>query len=286
MRKTTAIICLLFMLVSIVLPVHAEEAVKTEDSLYIPEDTLSALPIKAGDTVIRAYRCNDFSEHFVKYSSIDEVLAHASELHIHNFYIAKNTSDTITTYWYVDTKLTSAQNEKDWGTDLMNLHLSNKPQTIIKLVSPDIVVENTYYLVSAYGFSVYYKTNLGEYVYFVFDGYEGATYFDAYEELFIGEYLLSLTQFLELQKVFNNCWNVISGDPLSARESTLTIDLSAYQIGSANFDPDAPFPALGEKANDNGPTWLIVGIAVGVCLIGGIVIFILRRKKENPETIL
>ena len=56
-----------------------------------------------------------------------------------------------------------------------------------------------------------------------------------------------------------------------------SLDLSAYDYKSPNFNPNAPFP--GTK---NTEIWLWVGIGIGVLLVaGGAAFYFIKRKKAT-----
>ena len=292
MKKPIVILALmLIMLIPMVLPVNAEETAPEEDSVTISKEILESLPLKNSDQVIRIYELTYLWTTFTQHSNIDEVLTHASELYIHNFYIVKDSTGVIAAHWYVEDRLTSLSSNNSWYADFMNFHLSRAPETIIKEISSNVVVDNMYYLKGNDSNAVYYKTNLGEYVYLTFNGLDSYFEVGEYQES-AKEYLLSLTQFLELMKAIRqhqeetalDSWNDV---PLIGQSSLFNIadvglDLSAYEIGSPNFDPNAPFPVLEKDTDDGSKLWLICGISAGVCfLVGGSAFMILRLRKKQ-----
>ena len=68
-----------------------------------------------------------------------------------------------------------------------------------------------------------------------------------------------------------------AGDTGHASPKLDSLDLSAYDYKSPNFNPNAPFP--GTK---NTEIWLWVGIGAGVLLLaGGAAFYYIKRKKAT-----
>lgn len=259
-EKIGGLICLILMLLPMALPVSAEESAKAEDSVTIPEDILSCLDESEVDTVFRVYIINDSYSRFVTYGDIDGVLANTPESQLGIYYFVKTKQGETNSYTYDGTDLVKTDYSPDWGSEWFAFH-SEKTETIIKKVASDIVVKNVYYLRSD-GSCVYYKTNMGDYVYVLMDH---------------KEYLMALEPFLSLQEELRDLLRKYSfrGAMIGCSPEPFTrglqVDLSPYDITSPNFDPHAPLKTTFKpgKFIAIGSFLLLIALVVGRFLIRG-----------------
>jgi hypothetical protein len=149
-------------------------------------------------------------------------------------------------------------------------------QEAIMGIAPDICIESVYYLSTGFAgngepSAIYYKTNLGEYVYY-----------------HIGNgIILNADRFLEymhqwrtyIEKTLDEKGGFIGGYPM------MHTDLSAYDWRSPDFDPDAPLPIEKDEPEPDFP-WLIVGIGAAVLIAGAVVtaVIVIRRKKRKATS--
>ena len=299
MKKYLSIICTLIILFSLSSPASAVDYYKYGgDSSDIPEEALALLPLKYGDQVIRIYTVNTFM-HFSTCNNIVE-LFHANYTDFMIFYAVISSDGTVTDYCIIDGqprmveryvededgKLTVV-NYHDWLHRILDLYLQGD---VLKSIDPNISIENAYY-VATYdeGDIIYYETNMGEYVYCNFQ-----RYFPYRPET--GEFIFSLEAFCEYQRIVDEaCREFMKEHPFEVGGSggnnavANTLDLSAYQIDSPNFDPDAPFPVPKDNES-HGTLWLIGGITLALVLSAAATWFFLRRRKNTllsnePESI-
>lgn len=273
MKRVCSLICLLFLMLAMVLPVNAEETAKSEDSVTIPEDVLACLDIETVDTVFRVYDITDGYAGFVTYGDIDGVLANTTEPQLRIYYFVKNKQGETASYTYDGTRLSKTQYHSGWGSGWYNVH-SERAIAVIKQITEDIVVENIYYLWYENWSAVYYKTNLGDYVY-VRAG---------------KEYLMGLDQFLALQSELHDQWikfkdwRDMDNMPAQIKISELRVDLSPYDITSPDFDPYAPLKTNFKpgKFIAIGSFVLFIALVVGRFLIRGHGKY--REKKERMSS--
>lgn len=267
MKKVCSLICLSVLFLSMVLPACAEETINTEDSVTISEDVLSQLNASEEDTVLRIYDFGHNYDGFAAYDDIDEVITNPTASGLHSYYLVKDKQGEISAYTHDGGHLSETPY---WGAGWFRVH-GNRAQSVIKVISADIVVKHIYYLEYTMYSAVYYKTNLGDYVYVIADE----------------SYLMALDPFLALHnelrdQVFKlkDSYNLL-GQSSEVKFSDLRVDLSPYDITSPDFDPHAPlkthfkpgkFIAIGSFA-------LLVTLVVCRCLIRGHRKY--RKKKER-----
>lgn len=269
MKKVYCLICLILMFLSLVLPVGAEETAHAEDSVTISGEILSCLDMETVDTVFCVYDMNDRYAGFVTYGDIDSVLANTAEPQLRIYYFVKNKQGETASYTYDGTRLSKTQYHSGWGSGWYGVH-GEKAESVIKRIADDIVVENVYYLWYDSWSAVYYKTNLGDYVY-VRAG---------------KEYLMGLDQFLALQSELHDQWikfkdwRDMDNMPAQIKISELRVDLSPYDITSPDFDPHAPFKTNFKpgKFIAIGSLVLLIALIVGRFLIRGH-----RKYREKKE---
>ena len=279
MKKILAVFCVCFMIISAFSPVCVSSASSVDYSQHISDDILAQLPLKEGDIVFPEYIGAIYS-YFGHYNNIDEVIdrfvvkkpeaviyvvlsqdgSRACYKLYQGEYVKKPTNSPHY-FYYLDTFLEGEE---------------------LKQIDPDIQIEYAYYFngeTDRAGTAIYYKTNLGDYVFYVAKG-----------SPITGKYLLSAEAFFTLHKTYYETSRLIYGDnhPVGGG-SIAEMDLSAYQIGSPNFDPNAPFPVPKDNES-HGTLWLIGGIALAVVLAAAATWFFLRRRKNallsnEPESI-
>ena len=259
MKKICSLICLVMVLLSMALPVAAEEC--HEDSVTISEDILACLDEETVDTVFRVYRFDDGYDSFVKYTDMDQVLANVKEPELRCFYSVKNKKGEITLYTYDRNRLVDTGYR--WGAELFDLH-GKKANDLIRMVDADIVVEQIYYMWhNADMFAIYYETDLGDYVYVWMDE---------------KEYLMALEPFLLLQEELDEllrkrsfAYNNWVGCPDEPWTRGLQVDLTPYDITSPDFNPHASLKTNFKpgKFIAIGLPVLLVALIVGRFLIRG-----------------
>ena len=283
MKKLSSLICLILAALLLVLHVCAEETAPVEDSVTISEEIRTSLNLEAGDTVLRIYQFDrDFRlSGFPKYRNIDKVLAHAEELSIRGYFFVTDATGETKAYTHFGDRLVGADYVSEKDSPWVDFHLNGRAEAIIKKVSADIVVENIYFLRYDHMAAVYYKTNLGEYVYFVFSTRPASTEPDAQCK---EEYLMRLDHFLQLQEaiyyhrfLWQNAEYVIPEVRYPApTPKNLRVDLSVYEFASPDFAPDAAYTTYYSPGK-------FIAIGSVVLLVGLIVcrLFIRNRRKNR-----
>lgn len=265
MKKLCSLLCLIPAALLLVLPVCAEETAPAEDSVTISENILSCLDESEVDTVFRVYDMNDGYAGFVKYGDIDGVIANTTAPQLRIFYFVKTKQGETSTYTYDGTELLKTGYHPDWGAWWFGAH-SEKTETVIRKVASDIVVENVYYLWDD-SLCIYYKTNLGDYVYVFMDP---------------KEYLMALDPFLSLQRELGDLlrkYSFMSEMVGCSHESWtrgLQVDLSPYDITSPHFDPRAPL-----KINSKPGKFIAIGSFVLLVVLIVCRLFIRNRRKNR-----
>ncbi len=236
MKKSASILCLIFMLWSMLLPVSAQETAKTEDSVTISDEILSCLDMETVDTIFRVYVFSHFYSDFVKYGDLDGVLANTSASQFGTCYFVKTKGGETNSYTYDGIGLIESNRYSGRAALWFDIH-SEQAEEIIKKVSSDIVVENVFYLwfsgMDDSWFAVYYKTNLGDYVYIPSEQ---------------KAYLMGLDQFIAMQNVIYDRYAYMAirkgpwtlGRDIVVTPESAPVDLSPYDITSPDFNPHAP----------------------------------------------
>ena len=150
----------------------------------------------------------------------------------------------------------------------------------IKAVSKDVVIESVYFLYEGDPYSssaIYYRTNLGDYVYF--NGYGS------------DERLFSSEVFWAYMKATRMVWQATKKSDsvvMGSWPNYDICDLSAYDFRSPDFDPDKALPEI--EMPESKPEALdylwILGVAVLLAAGLGIWIFIKRKPKDVVDNIV
>ena len=296
MKKIIAALCLVCMMTLLIIPSSANDYKKYGgDSSHIPEEILELLPLKDGDRVYRVYYTATLLSFGLAKDRNDtdiDKLLYETGLVNQIYYSVLSTDGTLTDYYLKDGKACKYVSQRLGDDNKMyevyckdDIHMIHDIylQGIIpKMIDPNISVESSYYISSsAEGCIIFYETNLGDYVY--------CNFHRSYPHRQKGEYILSWDAYLEYERL-----NRIAAVKYE-QEHPGTVggggdtsipppDLSAYQIGSPNFDPDAPFPVPKDNES-HGTLWLIGGIALAVVLAAAATWFFLRRRKNHADPI-
>ena len=249
--------------------VGAEQYADTRDSRYIPPEDLAVINDPTAEIIVKAYSSDSISA-FGYYDNIEDALAYyCTPKWI--VYIKKNAEGLSTYGYFTDqsgvTKLikeTYSLNVNHSSVALQELQTGEA----ISAVSPDIAIESVYFMYGSPNYdgnAIYYKTNLGDYVY-----YRGA--WGGPEMLCTAERFYEYKRAEYEEIVANNTGEVKNGGA-----SVSDWDLSAYDYRSPNFNPAAPLP----KGKDAFP-WLGLGIVV-LPLAAVLAVCIIRRKKSMQE---
>jgi hypothetical protein len=247
----------------------AEQYADTRDSRYIPPEDLAVINDPTAEIIVKAYNSDSISA-FGYYENIEDALAYYCTPKW-TVYIKKN-AEGLSTYSYFTNK--SGVTKLTKSNAIYVNHSSAALQELqtgeaISTVSPDIVIESVYFMYGSSNYdgnAIYYKTNLGDYVY-----YRGA--WGGPEMLCTAERFYEYKRAEYEEIVANNTGEVKNGGGTSVEDW----DLSAYDYRSPNFDPTAPLP----NGNDAFP-WLGLG-AVVLSLAAVLVVYIIRRKKSMQE---
>lgn len=261
MRKVCCLICLCLLLLSVSVPANAEGSAATEDSVTIPQEVLACLDADSVDTIFCVYLFGDqFArctyEGFPRYGDIDSVLANTGP-ELQRCYFVKDKAGETTVYTYDGESLS----RRLMGLGSWFGFHGEKAENIIQTIDAGIVVENIYYLWYYNWTAIYYKTNLGDYVYIS------------------GGYLMGLEPFLTLQEElywlalkYEN-WRDMDNQPYQVKLSQLDIDWSAYDLDALDFDPQAPLQVEHNykpgKFIAIGSFVLLIALIVGRFLIRG-----------------
>lgn len=272
MKKIASILCMIFMLCSMVLPASAQETAKTEDSVTIPEEVLSCLDMETVETVFCVYSFEDqfvscWYEGFAIYGDINSVLANADALYLQRYYLVKYLDGETSVYNYDGANLIKGHT---WGSGWFSFH-KGEAASVIKRIDSEIAVEHIYYLLFENWSAVCYKTNLGDYVY-IMSGKK--------------EYLMGLKPFMALQGELRDMaikykdWRNMDNESYHIKLSNISVDLSPYDITSPDFDPHAPL-----KTNFKPGKFIAIGsfVLLMALIVGRILIRNRRKTMKNTD---
>lgn len=245
----------LLLLLALMLPVFcfstsAEEYTDPKDSRHISPEISDEIDLEDTDFIIKCY-VSYISHDFASYLSIDEILDKG-----YVRYIQRKLSDSQLHIYMTDGN--GEYVEVDSSYDLFYSQTFDELQTgeAIKAVSSDIVIQSVYYLWGENthsGTAIYYKTNLGDYVY--------------YRQHWLGEKLFPAEVFFAYHRR-----NSIDG------RANEVFDLSVYDYRSPSFAPHTEIPDSKSKL----ATYLWVG-GIAIVIVGEVVFFIIRAKRKKNE---
>lgn len=269
MRKIFACVFLIALVSVLFLNSYATEYPDPLDSRNVPENLVALANPDEGDILFRYYNIPILFD-FAEQDSIEAILEQAMENNIPLYALETSdgqrivfeTYDNGATYDAID-----KTNRGYWANPSFQEHITGEA---IRTVSPDIVIESMYYLKgenSMMGTAIYYKTNLGDYVFFKHSS--------------IGERLFSAEAFFEYNRAMYA--EIIQASANEIRMGGANYngwDLSAYDYRSDNFDPHAPFP-ISTESGQNPSSYLWIGIAAGAVVLTAIAAcFIVKAKRK------
>lgn len=265
MKKLAVLICIIIVIMAFPFSAAAAD-MPVDGSKLIPQEILAQLPLEKGDRVFPMYFCRLYTT-FAKCDSIDDL-----EL-VPDICVVLSQDETFTKYEVWDGVCSEGTVVDYSNSGLIQAYLTDD---IIRLIDPNIQVSAAYILFDndsgSTGSAVYYKTNLGDFVY--------------HSEWHNGTHLFSLEAFLAYQRAIYReavVENMEQG-PMIGGVYTWLWDLSAYDFTSEDFDPYAKFPLKEKDAAYLEQEQLLVHIAVDLTLLAGallVALILLRMKK--PE---
>ena len=248
--------------------ITAENRISEFSSSHIDADILGYFDVDSFDMVIKAYNMPIIFA-FTHYSTINEVLN--SVYNDQKLYAIVSDNKVQVVYLSVEGGLppVKAINPLHEWIDI-SAYLDD---TIIKNVSPDIVVYNVYYLwgeSNRQGSALYYETNMGDYVYY----HKGA------------KYLMPNNVFADYMKTL---YAEMLEDAKNGKDGYTIHDWSKYKLNSPDFDPSVllenanvtPEPVDNNPGKPDNTPWIIAasGAAVAVAAISAVLI--LRKRKAS-----
>lgn len=262
-RKFALFMVLFFMSVSIIIPAHAENMIRIEDSknfdTAIADEIKCNMNTQATDDIIKIYNIG-LTFAFSKHKDIKSILA--SEEVLGEYYAAKTTKG-VYSFWIEDegtyVPLNIVRNNQR-AIDVCN------SEEVVNFISDKITVLNRYYLSgesSHMGSAIYYETDKGDYVYFNHSS--------------VGEYLFPIADFCEFQKAV---LEKAQSNPTSVGGTNYSAvwDLSPYDFKSDTFNLNATM--VENNHEPNVVKMLFIGVGVlAVLLITTILCFWKVRAK-------
>ena len=266
-RLLCFVVSLLLVTIFHAIPGNAKHDVDIGDSYNISEDILARLPLEEGDRVVRLYNISILSD----FSLNDNIADLLQNFEPQVIYAVESMKGERNAYGFWDGECVKMRHYDGFYV-LLETYLNN---SAIELLDPNIVVEQSYYFMGEtnyQGSAIYYKTNLGDYV-----------YYRCMRHGFDGEYLFSADAFFSAIKLTCQMEREQYKEPVvgGIGNDELEPYISAYKIGSDHFDPNAEFPSRDDRSNK----WIVpVGIALSACLLGAVTIAVLRfRRKKQAQ---
>ncbi len=234
--------------------VYDREKIDSED---ISEEYRQEIGAEAGDTVLRIYGVRS-----VAFAFCDNLEAVLQSKYFQNNQCCVYSGDTFVkemTYTEDGWQVRELPAFDDW-----RLLEKFYDDTIIQSVSEDIEVYHKYLLYGGYHGSVYYETNMGDYVLY--------HHYNTDEDG-----LFALDVFCQYQlELFEYNVEKYSQYVNGGEETPDPWDLSSYDYRSAKFNPNAP---LTLKSENTFP-WVYVLAGGAIVLVGALgAVILLRRKK-------
>lgn len=224
MKKFSIIGIIIALVLSMSMAVLATEevldSVGRSDSLKVSAEIKQKLGIEVSENVVKIYNISIHTA-FASVQSIDELLEKEG-LVLSEYYAIKS----------IDGMLKYRSIVENNPVDLSDVQTNQKAMkafqdnTVISKISSDIKVYEIYYLsgeTSYSGTAIYYKTNKGDFVYYIHYAIGGS------------EYLFPITDFCEYQKTIYN-ERAKYADLDGGVDISQLWDLSKYDIHSTNFD--------------------------------------------------
>ena len=301
LKKVIIVLLILGALLSSSIGVYAEEnLIVTEDSKIISDAVIDKLNVKDSDEVLRIYNV-PITFVFAEYQDIDSILM--SQEVLEEYYAVK--TDDAYTYQIQENDVFAPISLNNLSAQAMQMCETGE---VTASIATDVIVNNTYYLSgesSHMGTAIYYKTNKGDYVYFIHSS--------------IGEYLFPIEAFCAYQRAILDEASQYP-DRVGSASYSQVWDLSPYDFRSASFNLNAEIPknkgsaqenvgdtstsidtmdtskdnliATGEQQRgvtnsekiadgDENQTWILV--AIGACLLISAIavgVFIWKRKSK------
>ena len=301
LKKVIIVLLILGALLSSSIGVYAEEnLIVTEDSKIISDAVIDKLNVKDSDEVLRIYNV-PITFVFAEYQDIDSILM--SQEVLEEYYAVK--TDDAYTYQIQENDVFAPISLNNLSAQAMQMCETGE---VTASIATDVIVNNTYYLSgesSHMGTAIYYKTNKGDYVYFIHSS--------------IGEYLFPIEAFCAYQRAILDEASQYP-DRVGSASYSQVWDLSPYNFRSDSFNLNAEIPknkgsaqenvgdtstsidtmdtskdnliATGEQQRgvtnsekiadgDKNQTWILV--AIGACLLISAIavgVFIWKRKSK------
>lgn len=235
LKKVTIILWILGALFSSSIGVYAKEnLIVTEDSKIISDAVIDKLNVKDSDEVLRIYNV-PITFVFAEYQDIDSILM--SQEVLEEYYAVK--TDDAYTYQIQENDVFAPITLNNLSAQAMQMCETGE---VTASIATDVIVNNTYYLSgesSHMGTAIYYKTNKGDYVYFIHSS--------------IGEYLFPIEAFCAYQRAILDEASQYP-DRVGSASYSQVWDLSPYDFRSDSFNLNAEIPARQNTVKDNRDT--------------------------------
>lgn len=268
MRKIVTCLFLAVLLPLLCLNGYATEYSDPLDSRNIPQEVLELADPSETDVLFRYYRTAILSS-FAEEDSIEAILEKATA----NipFYALETSFGQRFVFETWDNGVsyeTADENHQGcWTSSTFQEHRTGEA---IHTVSSDIVIESMYYINGENdmtGTAIYYKTNLGDYVFF--------KHYSIGERLFSAEAFFEYNRAIYAEIVRANAY----GSPMGSINYS-GWDLSAYDYRSEGFNPNAPFPRNTVSEQTPSP-YLWISIAAGTVVLTVIAAFFVIKAKRK-----
>ena len=239
-------------------------------SSYTDPVILELLGVDSSDNVVKMYNIS-VVDAFHDYRSITDVLS--SEYYNQILYVVVTDNKEPTVYFAKPRKGEEIPVKAHDDNLVQSKDLSAYfDETLIKSISPNITVYNVYYIWSVpdrEGISIYYETDLGDFVYY----HNG------------GEYLMPINAFCDYMNILYNRTYGLDED--TGSESAF--NLSIYNLRSSSFDPGAwvenikvtPEPVDSDPGKPDNTPWIIAASGAAAAVVAAAAVLILRKRKAS-----